>query len=178
MVAATLIKARTRPLLPVVVLLLAFGVSGATANQPTPVEIGITTHLGDRQQFAAGDVLSFLLSLDRDAYVYVFYRDADANLLQLLPNRRFPGHFFEAGFFMPVPDDSLPFQFEVAPPYGEESIFAYASDNGELSFAGTPLDNGLILLRDHMDAIADRIESGSTKLFGRAELTISTQPAP
>ena len=117
--------------------MLALAASGATmAAAPQSVDIGITTHLGDRQQFVDGDRISFLLSLDRGAHVYLFYRDADANLLQLLPNARMPGHFYAAGLFMPVPGRQQPFRFVVHPPYGEEILVAFASDSPGLDFGG------------------------------------------
>ncbi len=71
------------PRLPACCLLLLICLAPALAGQPVPIEVGLTTHLGDRQSFVDGDRISFLLSLERDAYVYLFYRDADKNLLQL-----------------------------------------------------------------------------------------------
>lgn len=159
-------------------ILLALLVSAsAAAVDPKRIEVGITTHLGDRQAFVAGDRISFLLSLERDAYVYLFYRDAESSLLQLLPNERMPAHFFSAGLFMPLPDSRQPFQFIVQPPFGEESIYAYASDNGSLSFSGTPLANGLILLEDRLEQIERRIRAQSKKFHGRDELRLTTSPA-
>ncbi len=37
------------------------------------ININITTHLGDHQTFMEGDVISFFLSLDKDAYLLVIY---------------------------------------------------------------------------------------------------------
>ena len=147
------------------------------AAEPENVDVRITTHLGDRQQFIEGDRISFLLSLERDAHVYLFYRDAAANLLQLLPNERMPDHFFSAGLFMPVPDRQQPFQFTVQPPYGEEFMYAFASDNGALSFSGKPLANGLILIQGNLQQVSRRIRAGSKKYFGRGELSLTTLPA-
>ena len=88
-----------------------------------------------------------------------------------------PGHYFSAGLFMPVPDSRQPFQFTVQPPYGEEFIYVYASDNGSLSFPGKPLTNGLILLQAELEQIEDRIRTHSEQYFGRGELTLTTSPA-
>jgi len=147
------------------------------AGEPRPVEVNITTHLGDRQSFVDGDRISFLLSLDNDAYVYLFYRDAAANLLQLLPNERMPDHFFSAGLFMPVPSAQQAFQFTVQPPYGEEFLYAIASSNDALAFPGKPLDNGLILLDGDLQRVIDDIRKESKLLFGRGELRLTTLPA-
>ncbi|MDH3389796.1 MAG: DUF4384 domain-containing protein, partial [Gammaproteobacteria bacterium] len=78
----------TRLIAGLLALLLAS--SPALAGEPRQVDVRLTTHLGDQQSFVDGDRISFLLSLESDAYVYLFYRDAEANLLQLLPNERMP----------------------------------------------------------------------------------------
>lgn len=147
------------------------------AGDTQPVDVNLTTHLGDQQSFVDGDRISFLLSLDADAYVYLFYRDAAANLLQLLPNERMPNHFFSAGLFMPVPSPQQAFQFTVQPPYGDEFIYAIASSNDTLAFPGTPLANGLILLEGDLEEISDIIRAKSKRLFGRGELRLTTLPA-
>lgn len=158
--------------------LLLLTLSPGLASELQPVDVRITTHLGDQQDFVDGDRISFLLTLERDAYVYLFYRDAEARLLQLLPNERMPDHFFNAGLFMPVPSVQQSFQFTVQPPYGDEFMVAIASDNGAYSFPGKKLANGLILLAGDLEQIIDSIEAGSTELFGRGDLRLTTRPAP
>lgn len=164
-------------LVPALVLSLFFATGIVCASQPQPVDVNITTHLGDQQSFVDGDRISFLLSLDNDAYIYLFYRDAESNLLQLLPNERMPDHFFNAGLFMPVPSAQQPYQFTVKPPYGDESIYAIASNNDALVFPGKPLANGLILLAGDLQQVIDDIRKKSKLLFGRAELRLTTLPA-
>ena len=149
----------------------------AQAGDAETVDINLTTHLGDQQSFVAGDRISFLLSLDRDAYVYLFYLDADSNLLQLLPNQRLANNFFNAGLFIPVPDQQQPFHFTVRSPYGEEIMVAFASDNGSLQFFGQPLDSGLILVQEDLGQVGERIRAGSNQLFGSSELILTTLPA-
>lgn len=150
-------------------------VSPLLAEEPQPVDIRITTHLGDHQSYSAGDSISFLLSLDRDAFVYLFYRDAAGNRLQLLPNERLPRHFFNAGVFIPVPSAEQRLQFAVGPPFGDETVYAIASDNGELGFRGKVLDSGLILLDAGIDSLGAEIRRASRRLFGRAELSLTTR---
>ena len=78
---------------------------------------------------------------------------------------------------MPVPDRQQPFQFTVQPPYGDEIMVAFASDNGSLIFSGKPLANGLILLQVGLPQIERRIRSASTDFIGRGELALTTRPA-
>jgi hypothetical protein len=164
-------------LAPALMLSLFFASATVYASEPQTLDVKITTHLGDQQSFVDGDRISFLLSLDSDAYVYLFYRDAASNLLQLLPNERMPDHFFNAGLFMPVPSAQQPFQFTVKPPYGDESIYAIASSNDALVFPGKPLANGLILLDQNPQQIIDVIRKKSKNSFGRGELRLTTLPA-
>jgi len=158
-------------------LVLLASTNSTLASEPRQVDVRITTHLGDQQSFVDGDRISFLLSLESDAYVYLFYRDAGANLLQLLPNERMVDHFFSAGLFMPVPSAQQKFQFTVQLPYGDEFIYAIASDNDALVFPGKPLANGLILLTAEIETVIASIKAKSSGLFGRAELRLTTLPA-
>lgn len=157
-------------------LVLLVLTNSALAGDPRLVDVRITTHLGDQQSFVDGDRISFLLSLESDAYVYLFYQDAGANLLQLLPNERMGDHFFSAGLFMPVPSAQQKFQFAVQPPHGDEFIFAVASDNDALVFPGKPLANGLIVLNAEIETIVAGIKKNSSGLFGRAQLRLTTLP--
>ncbi len=122
-------------------LLLSFNVQA----QPT-IKLEITTHLGDGQVFVEGDTLSFLVSSDSGAYLLIVYLDASGNLIQLLPNAYTERTFFEAAEFVAIPDDDSPYAFTVSPPFGAESIFAFASTDPFPQFSGQSLDNGLRLL--------------------------------
>ena len=156
-------------------LALVFAVH-AGAAEPERVDLKITSHLGDRQVFAEGDNVSFFLTLERDAYIYLFYRDAEANLLQLLPNKQMPGHFYAKGMFMPIPSEQQPFLFTVVPPFGDELIFAVASDKATIELPGLPLGSGLILIEGTIEQVEDAILAQSERLFGRAELHLKTTP--
>ena len=77
--------------------LLAAPAGAAQLAGPADVELRLTTHLGDVREFVEGDRIGFLLSLNRAAHVYLFYRDAGGDLWQLLPNARQPENLFPAG---------------------------------------------------------------------------------
>ncbi len=151
-------------------------INPAYAQEPKPIEVAITTHLGDQQSFTQGDRISFLLSLDQKAFVYLFYRDANANLLQLLPNQYLKNHAYEAGIFMPLPSSGQAFQFTVQAPFGDEQLIVFASSNGDLQFPGSLLENGLILLDVDIGRISEDIKKGSL-VYGGSELQIKTLPA-
>lgn len=94
--------------------------------QTIPVEL--TTHLADQQQFIAGDEIQFLLSLGKEAYVYMFHVDATNKITRLLPNKYQQSSFYDAGYFFTIPEYDNGFRFTVSEPYGEQSVWIFASD--------------------------------------------------
>lgn len=139
------------------------------------INIEVTTHLGDKQVFRQGDVISFLISLDRDAYVLVIYEDAENNLVQLIPNRYRKSNHYEKGLFIAVPDREEPFEFVVNAPFGKETIWVFASDQAFPEMDGTELENGLIRLSESFPALRSKIRKIKSKHFyGETSTTIST----
>jgi len=154
-----------------VLLITGCSISNKAANttesrilDPIPVEL--TTHLGDQQQFIEGDEIQFLLSLGQDAYIYMYYIDADNRITQILPNPNQRSHFYSAGYFLTIPEYENLYRFTISAPFGEESIWLFASDQS------ISLDQSL----DSIDTIRDRIRSTSTNAFGEYELRITTRP--
>jgi len=112
------------------VLLLALGMHAnpAYCDQPGAIEVSITTSLGDDQSFRAGDELSLLLSLDRDAFVILLYQDAAGELVQIFPGADTDGGRVTAGDFQPFPPRNLGLRLVVAAPFGQERLWAFASE--------------------------------------------------
>lgn len=144
----------------------------ATAREPAPVAVEITTHLGDQQTFFDGDVISFLLSLDRDCYVYLFYLDAGANVIQIFPNQQSGSHFYEKGFYMPIPPVQSGFEFKIKSPFGHEALFAFASDNAKVKLDGRLLVNGLRLIDEPFNDLENRFRSQSSSVFGFSRMNL------
>ncbi|HEX5636864.1 MAG TPA: DUF4384 domain-containing protein [Gammaproteobacteria bacterium] len=159
-------------------------VGAAQAATPSPtqqrnaqqiVNIDITTHLGDQQVFLEHDVISFYFSLDQDAFLYVFYRDATGNVFQLMPGTAQTKHYFMAGYYIPFPAQSSSFKFVVESPFGEEQLWVFASEQGQLVFNGKDTAQGIKQLEQDYAELAESIKSVSTKLFGKARLSIQTR---
>jgi Domain of unknown function (DUF4384) len=110
----------------------------ATETGPSDINVTITTHLGDDQHFQAGDEISLLLNLDRDAYLLLVYRDASGNLVKLFPVRKNDNGWVPAGDFIPFPRRADRLRLIVSPPFGEEQVWAFAAAE---AFPGTPLKN-------------------------------------
>ena len=157
-------------------LIIASAGFPVAANELQEIEVGVTTHLGDQQKFIAGDVVSFLLSLDNDAYVYLFYEDAEANIFLIYPNQKSRNHHYGKGFFMPLPPSNEKFRFRIQAPFGEETLFVFASDNAEVNLPGHRLPNGFDLVEASLKAIEASIRHQSESLFGAAKLVLLSRP--
>lgn len=130
--------------------------------QSIPLEL--TTHLGDQQTFTEGDEIQFLLSLGDDAYIYMYYVDAENQITQLLPNKNQSGNFYTAGYFLTIPEYSTAYRFKISQPFGKESLWVFASDQ-EVKMNGS---------FDSIDQYRRLVKQGSNVKFGQYELQIIT----
>ncbi|MGD8569542.1 MAG: DUF4384 domain-containing protein [Gammaproteobacteria bacterium] len=161
----------------IVVLALIKAPAAAAEDSNHRINIEITTHLGDKQTFEAGDQISFLVTLDRDAYLLMIYEDARHNLVQVIPNRHHNNNFYKNGLFIAVPDRDDPFRFVVNPPFGQETLWVFASSKPLPTLAGTTLANGLKKLTQPLATIKTRLRTDtSPSSFGEAKTTIFTKP--
>jgi len=158
-------------------LLLCLYVSAGLADPSAlqKIKIDITSHLGDQQQFQQGDEISFLLSLDKDAHIYVIYEDASGQRLQIIPNAVQPDNFYRAGFFLAIPGQDSAFRFIIQPPFGKETLWVFATDKPGLQLKGQLLENGLSLLKSDIKQIRQKIKLHSQRLWGEARFSLSTK---
>lgn len=139
------------------------------------INLELTTHLGDNQHFQQGDQISFMLSIDTAAYVYLFYRSSDSSIVQLIPNARQANHLYQPGFFIPVPDQNAEFEFTAQPPFGEDKVWVFATDKPVAELYGKSLDSGLMLMTLNIHQIRSAIKRQSSKVYGESSLRIFTQ---
>jgi hypothetical protein len=161
------------PVIAAAALFVANSVVHATDSLQN-IGVEVTTYLGDRQNFREGDVVSFLLTLERDAYITAIYIDADNNLFQLIPNSRQASHYYQADLFIPIPPKNADYNFRVQPPYGNETLWVFASDSESPELEGKNLDSGLVRLAGNIDAIRKTIKATAHKAFGEAKVSINT----
>lgn len=159
------------------VALLAWFLASATLAAGT-IDVAVTTHLGDRQIFRAGDTVSLLVSLDRDAYLVIIYQDAAGNLLQLLPNPKTGNPRMTAGLFAAIPSAQAPYAFTIAAPFGEEHIHVFAASKALPALPGLTMADGTLRLSGSLDAIATRLRKAAAESggdYGEAVTTLITQ---
>jgi hypothetical protein len=139
------------------------------------INIEITTHLGDKQTFTEGDLISFYISLDRDAYVLILMQDARGGWTQLVPNQFFSDNHYKAGLFIPVPNKSNPFQFRVQEPFGTETLWAFASTQA----FPEPIDiHNKDNLIDYVRASLHDAARKQNVSYGEAHLILHTRKTP
>lgn len=143
-------------------------------TQTKPINIDITTHLGDVQSFQQGDTISFLLSLDTDAHVLVIYENADGQLVQLLPNKVSQKSIWKAGLFITLPDSDAGFIFKIQPPFGKEKLWAFAMDVSLPDLQGQYLTDGLKQLTINMPGIRKILRGHKKQAYGESRLIIHT----
>jgi hypothetical protein len=142
------------------------------------IQLEITTYLGDRQTFAEGDNLSFLVTLYKDAYLLVLYETSQHQLIQLLPHRYSTARKYKAGIYIPVPDESARYHFVIAPPFGKERVLAFAADRTLPNLPGKDLNNGLRLLTGNTEGVLQQLRNNITDQdgsFGEASLELTTR---
>lgn len=138
------------------------------------INIEVTTHLGNDQTFIEGDHLSFLLNLDHDAYLLAIYQDASGNLVQVLPNSESSTVPLKAGMFIPIPEQNASFRFKVKQPFGNETLWVFASNLQPPVLSGTTLSNGLKDLKVNLETIRNKMRKRHQLAYGETHITIKT----
>jgi hypothetical protein len=143
------------------------------------INIDITSHLGDNRTFTEGDIISFLVSLDRDAYILIIYQDAEGNTIQIYPNRQDDSGFQKADLFANVLGEEASYEFIVGKPFGREQVWAFAASEPFPKIPGTTIKPGLRLLQYQPEAVFELIRSYGLRpgiAFGEDVMTIKTVP--
>ena len=100
----------------------------SAARLAYPLELELTTHLGNQQHFITGDEIKLLVSLDEAAYLLLLYQDASGNVSQLFPNAYVKNAYHKPGEYFSLPPQPQHFRFTVGPPYGSEWIWLFAAN--------------------------------------------------
>jgi len=149
-----------------ILLLAACSTSGQLKNHALEsIPLELTTHLGDQQQFVEGDEIQFLLSLGTNAYIYMYYINANNNITQILPNPNQTSNYYTAGYFLTIPEYNNGYRFTISEPFGDESIWIFASDQL------------LTLTKSYnsIDEIKQKVKAASKGAFGEYMLKITTR---
>lgn len=159
----------------VVIILLFAAIPGLLrAGEPGDIHIDVTTHLGDVHRFYDGDLLSFLVSIDTDAYLAVIYQDAGGNSILLLPNIRQKNNLYKKGIYLSIPEADAGFTFKIQAPFGKERLWVFASVTPMPLLKGKALPNGLMRLSSNIAKIRKRIKASAMTAYGETRLELYT----
>ena len=158
----------------------AVGISSQEQGvQAERIELDVTTYLGDDQIFQEGDVIYYLVSMDRDAYLMFIHQDAENNLIKLYPNEVFGQAFHSAGHYFQVPDPARDGTLVISPPFGSETLWAFAASEPFPELTGQAVDSGLFVLEESINSIRERLYRYAVSVgsaYGEANVYLRTTP--
>ena len=147
-------------------------VPSGLSNNDLLVEI-TTSHGEGKTVYHKDEAIRFVVRVNRRAYIYVFDIDAKGTATLLYPLGNSPAGYLEGGIPLILPDDGLPYDLIVGPPYGRDTVLVVASEE-RLNFLA-PLSGDW----SSSDALRTRLrQQGFSKSTGYAEseVVVVTKP--
>jgi len=141
------------------------------------IEVKITTHLGDIHTFVEGDVVRYLVSLNRDAYILMIYEDANRALYQVYPDSSMEDGFLHAGIYLQIPGNAEKEKFVVTAPFGNETMWVFASNKPFPGLYSPRYQKGFFLLNHSLDDIRNNLKNYAENMdagFGETKMDIET----
>ena len=95
-----------------------------------PIAFQLTTGRGRDPAYKIGEKINLMIRLDRDAWVYCFYRQSDASLIQIFPNPHMQLIVprLTGGTLHTIPGEkTFPFNFRLTEPLGYELLKCFAT---------------------------------------------------
>ncbi len=136
----------------------------------------------EKKEYRAGEKIKIFLKGNKPFYGKIIYRQADGNLIQILPNPYRKENYFHGGVIYEIPSGQDRFELEVTPPFGEEDIIVYAS-TGELGSVELEPAGGVYKIRTKLEELKDKtrgvqiIQKGQSRTseFYETKLIIETK---
>ncbi len=98
------------------------------------LKVEISTNRGDNlPRYRQGEQIRFLIRINRDAWIYIFYLNPDGSALLLYPldNKNQPDANslrLQANRLLVLPDDGCPYDLKVSEPFGNDQVMVIASE--------------------------------------------------
>jgi len=150
----------------------------APAPTAQPIAVDVTSELGTGRTWQEGDFVSYFVSTNRDAYLLLIYETADHDMMQLLPNPYSGPAFYQAGRFIRIPEKTDVYGFRVAPPFGLERVWAFASSRPFPTLSGVE-QGGVKVLEGDMGSVLAAVRASGRSAgaaYGEACTAITTVP--
>lgn len=95
-------------------------------NPSAPLTVKVYT---DKSTYRAGEKIKIFLKGNRPFFANIIYKNADGQLLQLLPNPYRQQNYFQGGAVFEIPSGDDKYDLEVTEPFGAETVTVYASSS-------------------------------------------------
>lgn len=131
------------------------------------------------REYREGDALSLRVASEQDAYLYVYYQQADGKTFQIFPNRHRPDNQVKARQAVVIPDGDELWTWQVGKPFGKETIKVVASKQKlDNSFQPRFENSGrfIRLSTDDIKGVALEIGEEATTDWAETDLQITTYP--
>jgi hypothetical protein len=104
------------------------GIAPLSAAQATgPVKVEVWADKGSGGVYSEGEKITFMVRVDQDAHVRLYYTDAKNETYQIFPNQFRSDDRIRGGQVVTIPSPGDSFAFQVQPPFGVETVTALAS---------------------------------------------------
>ena len=143
------------------------------------IHVELTTEQGDNGVYREGDGMTFLVSIDQDAYLLFLYEDVNKNVLQLLPNKLSGDGFYMADIFIEIPNEGDAFSLKAGPPFGKETFWMFASTDAFPDLKGEVFSNGLKLVDYSVSEVQGRLKRHAEQngtAYGEDKITVQVLP--
>jgi hypothetical protein len=117
------------------------------------------------RDYREGDAISVRVATEEDAYVYVWYQQADGKAFQIFPNKYQSNNLVPARQAVDIPAKDDPYRWQIGPPFGVERIKVLASRTPLKSLSDPAL-------------VRDRFNVVSVKQVKGVELELGPVKAP
>ena len=127
--------------------------------------------------YREGEKLYVNVRTGEDCYLKLIYLDAGGKRIVIFPNSFQRETRIKAGRVYQVPDDRAGFDFRIQPPFGAETLVAFASTEPFPPDAGRQVGNGMVLLKESIATIARNhrgvgvVKSSARRAEARVTLT-------
>ncbi len=126
------------------------GKDSPVMEETAPLTVKVWT---PERVYEQGEEIEILLRGNRDFYARIVDITPGGDIIQLLPNDIRKSSRFSGGRVYRIPGEKDLFELRVSPPYGEDTIFVYASEVPLGDVATESAENGLRLYRGSLESL-------------------------
>lgn len=138
------------------------------------MEVTLNSDRGNRPVYRTKEQLHANVSLNRDGFLYCYYKDAGGSIARIFPNRFQANSFVKAGKPMSIPDEGTPFKIRFDRSGAREQVFCLGSDR-EVALPANLKGGDLVPLNVSSTEEVVSAFKKSNPLVGEAKLDISVQ---